>query len=146
MRTLAIDPGKRRFGIAISDGLGLTSRPLTTLDKKQSKNVILDIVGLVQAHEVGCIVLGLPLESDGAIGPSAKRSLHFKGKLEQALLEAECRIPVHSLDESYTTTEAYARLRSRGIHGEAAKKVVDEEAAAVLLEGYLRESGTQPES
>ena len=139
MRVMAIDPGKRRFGIALCDPLGLTVTPLTTLDKKRTKNVVADIVDLVKKEGVEAIVVGLPLEVDGTFGPAAKRSMHFRGKLEAALSEADCPTPIESLNEAFTTTEAYSRLRERGIVGEKAKAVVDEEAAAVILESYLRQ-------
>ena len=136
---MALDPGNRRFGVALCDPLGLTVRPYITLAKTRRANVVADLVALVIKESVEGIVLGLPLEVDGTYGPAAKRSTHFEGKLRAALEDAGCQVPIERINEAFTTTEAYSRLRERGIVGEKAKAVVDEEAAAVILESYLRQ-------
>lgn len=143
-RTLAVDPGKRRLGVALSDELGLTVRPLLTLDRKIDKDVVARLVDLVVKYQIGFVVVGLPVRPSGDRGPEAVAALALAESLRQSLLTRGLSIEVESVDESYTTTEAEVRLRERGLGPDERRKVIDQEAAAVLLEDYLRSLPSSP--
>lgn len=138
MRVMAVDPGARRFGVALSDGLGLTSRPLTTLDRERVRDIVGAVVDLIASEGAATVVIGVAVETDGGIGVAAQRALRFRDKLVSRLAERGLDVPVVTLDEAYSTSEAHSRLRERGLTPEQRKAVVDQEAAAVILEDYLR--------
>lgn len=142
MRILAIDHGGRRIGLAICDPLGITVRPLLTLDRRKV-DPLGAIAEVIQAEEVEALVLGIPVETSGVEGEAALRVRRFGDKLVARLAASGRDIPLEGFDESYTTTEAAARLRARGVSGEAQRGIIDQEAAAVLLEAYLRERGSR---
>ena len=141
MRILAVDPGGRRVGLAICDGLGLTVRPLMTIDRKKSRDFLGQIVGLVQKESVERVLVGVPVQAEGHLGPAAQRSLRIIDRLKERLEEAKLAMDVVGVDESFTSTEAHSRLRERGIPTAEHRTIIDQEAAAVLLEGYLRDQG-----
>src|SRR5437870_5438720 len=81
MRVLAIDLGSKNIGIAVSDALGLTVRPLETIRRSSDEKVIARLKSLVADLEVESIVVGLPLRMDGTIGDAAGSAMRFADKL-----------------------------------------------------------------
>ena len=136
---LAIDPGQRRIGLAITSDAGLGAMPLFTLHRTSERADLKAIARFVRQHRVGQIVVGLPLNMDGTAGPQAARAERFAALLR----EAHPGIPVHLLDERLTTHEAHARLDEfeRRMQGRTARvtrdEFIDQVAAAVLLESFL---------
>ncbi|MDO8577658.1 MAG: Holliday junction resolvase RuvX, partial [Dehalococcoidales bacterium] len=82
-RILALDIGDRRIGVATSDTLGILATPLTILDRKNDEQVFASIIGLVQKHDAGRIVAGLPRSLSSGIGQQAEKVLEFVEKLKQ---------------------------------------------------------------
>lgn len=144
MRVLSIDHGGRRIGLAVSDPLGLTVRPVATVDRRKDRDPVGTIVALVKELEATGVLLGIPIEPGGALGESAERVLKFKGRLLDRLRGEGVDVPLFEADEAYTTTEAHARLKARGVAPLDRKTVIDQEAAAVLLEGWLRDNPPPP--
>lgn len=142
-RTLAIDPGQRRIGIAITSEAGLGAMPLFTLHRTGERADLKAILRFVKQHRVEQVVVGLPLNMDGSVGPQAEKAQRFAAALEQALKVAELAVAVHLLDERLTTHEAHARLDEfeRRVAGRGARvtrdEFIDQVAAAVLLESFL---------
>lgn len=131
MRVLALDPGERRVGIAISDPTGTVARPLQTLARKSKEKDFAAIAALVAEHDVGLVVIGRPLSLDGAEGPQARRVARYGSALADRL-----PVPVVSWDERFTTTEAEEIIRqNRG--KKRGKNELDAIAAAVILQRYL---------
>ena len=140
MRTLGLDVGERRVGIAISDSTGTVARPLQALVRGSREEDFAAIVALVAEHDVGLVVVGQPLSLDGTEGPQARRVARYA-----RILSAHLSVPVVSWDERFTTVAAYEILR-RG-HGQSRKRKkmrqaraageVDAVAAAVILQSYL---------
>ena len=133
MRVLALDHGTARIGCAISDPSGTLATPLPTIEPPEPRSV----VDLVVKHEVGRVVVGLPLHLSGEEGSQAALTRTFCAELE-ALLD----VPVETYDERLTTRMAEASKR------EGASAAADSIAAAHLLEGYLassamRDDGTE---
>lgn len=134
MRSMAIDYGTRSIGVAVSDELGLTVRPLTTLRRQRRGNlsVIDRICALVNENEVGRLVVGLPLRADGTSGDAAERVRQFIAALQQRLA-----IPVIACNEYLSSHAADQLLREGGADFKERRRRSDEYAAAVILRDYL---------
>ena len=136
MRILALDPGERYVGIAISDPTGTLARPLHTLVRASRDEDFSAIAALVAEHDVGLVVVGRPLSLDGTEGPQARRVARYADALA-----AHLPVPVVSWDERYTTAVADEILRqSRGKKNRRRareKGRIDAIAAAVILQSYL---------
>jgi len=121
---LAIDPGEARIGLAISDPTGTIARPLEVVRHTSRAADVQTILERAARHGAGAIVVGIALDSEGEIGPQARRGV----RLAEALRE-QTKLPVESWDES-GSTEA-ARRGSRD------DPMLDARAAAVILQEYL---------
>ena len=134
MRVMALDFGTKAIGVALSDELQVTVRPLTTLRRHQLKfaEVLERIATLAAEHEVGTLVVGLPLNMDGTRGPAASRVESFVAQLRQYV-----RIPIVLLDERLTSFEAEQLLREMGVGERERRAKSDEYAALLILRDYL---------
>ena len=137
---MGVDLGERRIGIAVSDSLGVLAFPRTTVvrggDPAQDRQVI---VNVARESEVACVVVGLPVHLDGREGPGARAARNEAAALA-ALLGPE-GILVETFDERLTTVSAERALRTAGRKGHARRRVVDQAAAAVLLQAWLDTRG-----
>lgn len=131
-RILAIDHGSKRIGFALSDELGWTAQPLETFYRRNAEADIRHIQELVREHEVGRVLVGLPLRLDGESGPAAKVVEEFIRLLEPAL-----PVPVLTWDERMTTCAAEDLLIAADVGRRKRKGIVDRIAAAILLQSYL---------
>lgn len=131
MRVLALDPGERRVGIAISDPTGTVARPLQTLARKSKEEDFDAIASLVSEHDVGLVVVGQPLSLDGTEGPQARRVARYALALADHL-----PVPVVSWDERFTTATAEEILRQNR-KKKKSQGDLDAVAAAVILQSYL---------
>lgn len=132
MRTLGVDLGRVRIGLAVADDLLATARALTTITRTAEARDLAAIVAVARDYEVTRAVLGLPLNMDGSEGPAARLARAFAPRLEAAL-----GVPVELVDERLSSFEAESRLRERGLSSRDMRGKVDAEAAAVILEGWL---------
>ena len=132
MRVLAIDLGTRNIGIAVSDGLGLTVRPVETIRGLSDLRSIERLKFLVDELEAEQVVVGLPLRMDGTVGDAAVRALRFVERLKKLLA-----VPVVTQDERLTSYEAEQIMRERGLNRGARRERSDEVAAMIILEDYL---------
>jgi putative Holliday junction resolvase len=141
-RVLALDPGEKRTGVALSDELGILATPLGIL-RVPVRERVEAVAGIVREHGVVEIVVGFPKTLRGEIGPQARRVERFVEELRGAV-----DAPVRLWDEQYSTAEARDRLaalgkatadrrRSSGRRGRAEAPHVDALAAAVILQEYL---------
>jgi putative holliday junction resolvase len=131
---MALDFGSRAIGVALSDELQLVARPLTTLRRNLLKfaEVLERIATLVAEHEVGILVIGLPLNMDGTRGSAASRVESFVAELKRYV-----RIPLVLLDERLTSFEAEQLLREMGVGERERRTRSDEYAALLILRDYL---------
>ncbi len=136
MRVIAIDYGAKSIGVAISDELQLTVRPLTTIRraKKKYSQVIDLICSLAGENEVGALVVGMPLNMDGTRGEAAERVDRFVADLQNRL-----SIPVVTVDERLTSVEADRILREMGMNERERRSRSDEYAAVIILRDYLND-------
>jgi len=131
-RILALDYGTKRVGIALSDELRWTAQPLETFERRTLDRDIAHIVSLVATHEVGCVLLGFPLQLDGREGPAIQAMREFSTRLEQGL-----PVPLVLWDERMTTKAAEDLLIAADVSRKKRKGIVDRVAAAILLQSYL---------
>jgi putative Holliday junction resolvase len=136
VRTLGIDLGRSRIGLALADEVLRTAAPLSVVKRTREAADLAAIQAAVAEYEVTRIVLGLPLNMDGTEGASAKLARRFQATLEGAL-----GIAVELFDERLSTFEAAGRLRERGVTARGQKERIDAEAAAVILQGWLDRKG-----
>lgn len=135
VRTLGVDLGRVRIGLALADDVLRTARPLKTLVRRGEAEDLAAIAGIARDYEVSRAVLGLPLNMDGSEGPSARLVRAFQPRLAAAL-----DVPVELFDERLSSFEAEARLRDQGFSSKDRRGMVDQEAAAVILQGWLDRS------
>ena len=132
MKIMGIDYGDARTGVAISDLLCTLVGSATVVPSRNTEKAIADIVRLAQENQVGEIVVGLPKNMDGTVGPRAEKAAAFAETLRQA-----ADLPVTLWDERRTTIDAHNILFISGKNAKQRKKVVDAVAASLILEGYL---------
>jgi putative Holliday junction resolvase len=141
MRLMAIDYGERGVGVAISDELQLTARPLATIrrEKRGDAQVIERIRALVAENGVVTLVIGLPLNMDGTRGAAVERVERFISDLRQSV-----SIPIVTVDERLTSHEADRILREMGVGLRERRARSDEYAASVILQDYIDEQRRRP--
>lgn len=135
-RVLALDLGKKRIGLAISDGLGITAQGLATLARINKRTDLAVLARLIQERGVTQILMGNPLHMSGREGRQSEWAQEFARDLEK-----RTGVPVKMWDERLTTVEASRVLRSSGIGIEKRKAAVDQLSAVILLQSYLDFSG-----
>lgn len=134
-RILAIDPGGRRVGLALSDPLRIIASPFKTLLVSDTADSVEQIKQVIQQEQVTEVVVGIPLRPGMEKSEQAKRVETFI-----AALQANISQPVHSIDESYSSVEAEASLHQMGKKVGDDKGAVDRIAAAIILKQYLQET------
>jgi putative Holliday junction resolvase len=144
-RILALDLGKKRIGLAISDPLGLTAQGLPNLNRTNKRADLAALQQLVNEREVGMFLLGNPINMRGGEGRQSGWVREFA-----AALESHTGLPVKLWDERLTSVEAGRVLRSSGISIEKRAAAVDRLSAVILLQSYLDSlpiaAGASPES
>ncbi len=131
MKVLAVDPGEKRIGLAISDPTGTISRPLKVLTHEARRRMP-KIAEIAAEEAVGVIVIGLPLDANGEVGPQARKSI----RLAEAIREFT-QIPIHLWDESGTTQAAIGSRVALGTSRKKRKGHLDDLAASILLQDFL---------
>jgi putative Holliday junction resolvase len=139
-RILALDPGSRRIGLAVSDPTGTLAQPLDAVERRSGRDWAGVIVTLAEELEVAEIVVGLPRHMNGEEGESAAEARQMAETLRSRL-----NIPVELWDERLTTVAAQRMFRESGVKTPRARRHIDSVAAALILQGYLdrRAKGNQ---
>jgi putative pre-16S rRNA nuclease len=132
VRILAVDPGSKRVGLALSDPTGTIAQALTTVSAQPAETLASRVVELARAHDAGKIVVGLPLRMDGTSGPEAASARKLADELRTA-----SGLPVELVDERLTTVAAERALISTGERRAKRRITVDRVAAAMLLQSHL---------
>jgi putative Holliday junction resolvase len=135
MRSLGLDIGDRRIGVALSDPDGILASPFSVIECRDESLDIEAISDIITKQQVGQVVVGLPRSLDGSLGPQAEKVREFVGKLSEQL-----KVPLDYRDERLTTVMAQRLKRASG--GKKGRKKVsdDAQAAAIILQSYLDES------
>ncbi len=136
MRVMGLDIGTKRIGVAMSDERAVTSTPLKVLKKTAERELFGELRKLVEEYSVGTVVVGMPLNMDGSMGPKAKAVELFIERLGTAL-----QIPVKAWDERLSTVAVTKVLIEADVSRTKRKQVVDKLAATYILQGYLTGNG-----
>ncbi len=132
MRILALDPGSKRIGIAVSDELKMIATPLEFFPAEPFNEFLERLKQLVREKEVELLLIGMPRNMDGTYGPAALKAQEFA-----AAINAAITIPIKMWDERLTSAQAQRFLIEGGVRRDKRKEKVDKTAAAILLQSYL---------
>jgi putative holliday junction resolvase len=131
-RILALDFGKRRIGLALSDPFGVTAQPLPTYTRARVREDIAYLADLAREKEVSLFVFGDPKYMSGDLSKQSEAVREFAGRLEQYT-----KLPILFWDERLTSSQAHRVLDEYGLTRQERKGKVDQLAATMILEGYL---------
>lgn len=131
-RVLGVDHGEARIGLACSDPLQVLAAPLEVLHATGTEADADAVLAVAARQEAVAIVVGLPLDQHGQPGPQAEKTLAFA-----EMLRARTPLPVHTMDERFTSVIAQKALRAAGVKAKQQRGQVDKIAAAQLLQTWL---------
>ena len=129
----ALDLGRRRIGVAVTDAAAMGAHPIGVVERHSIKRDLEAIAAMLRDREVTTFVVGLPLNMDGSEGPAARAARLFAGRLAEAF-----NVGVEMFDERLTSFEAEERLKGMPIKKGARKPALDAIAATVILEGWMQ--------
>jgi putative Holliday junction resolvase len=132
VRILAVDPGSKRVGLALSDPTATIAQALATVPAEPEDTLASRLAEIARTHEARRIVVGLPLRLDGTRGPEAAAAKQLADAVRKA-----SGLPVELVDERMTTAAAERSLIAGGVRREKRRLVVDGVAATLLLQGHL---------
>lgn len=127
-----MDVGDKTIGVAVSDELGWTAQGLETIKRQSKEKDLARLKEWIAQYQVGAIVVGLPKNMNGTIGPRAEFCQAFA-----RFLEERTSLPVHMWDERLTTMAAERMLIAADVSRQKRKTVIDKMAATLILQGYL---------
>jgi putative holliday junction resolvase len=132
VRVLAVDPGSKRVGIAVSDPTGTIAQALPTVAAEPHDTLPLRLAAIAKEKEVARIVVGLPRRMDGTYGPEAKAARELAASLRDA-----SGLPVELIDERLTTAAAERAMISGGVKRAKRRQTIDGVAATLMLQLHL---------
>lgn len=135
MRVMAIDYGKSRVGIALSDPLGVIAQPLTSIKVKSQKELFRQILKIIQESDVGLIIIGNPLSHKGEATEMSDEISRFIKRLKKRI-----NTEIKLWDERFTSQYAMNILKAMKVKKQ--KGLVDQVAASIMLDEYLRSCST----
>ncbi len=133
MSVAALDLGRRRIGVAVTDAAAMGAHPIGVVERRSMKRDLEAIAAMLRDREVTTFVIGLPLNMDGTEGPAARVARLFADRLA-----AEFKVQVEMFDERLTSFEAEERLKGMPVRKGARKPAIDAIAATVILEGWMQ--------
>jgi putative Holliday junction resolvase len=131
-RVLALDLGRKRIGLALSDELGITAQGLQTLEREGRREDIEILRRLAVEKNVGLILIGDPLHMSGERSRQSDYTREFAKELEY-----KTGLPIRFWDERWSSREAERTLRGSGIAPDRRKPAIDRLSAVILLQSYL---------
>jgi putative holliday junction resolvase len=137
MRSLALDVGDRRIGVAVSDESGQIATPLTVIRRSAKVDDFARIAELMRAQGAGTLVVGHPLNYDGSVGPQAQRIERYADALVSALQGEGIDVPMVLWDEYGSTQRAQNTMIATGRKAKQRRARIDAVAAAFILQDYL---------
>lgn len=132
MRILAVDPGSKRVGLAVSDPTATIAQGIETVPAEPGESLARRLAEIARTHEVARIVVGLPLRLDGTNGPEAAAARRLADAIRK-----ESGLPVELVDERLTTAAADRALIEGGVKREQRRRGIDRVAATMLLQSHL---------
>ncbi len=131
-RIMGLDVGDKTIGVAVSDLMGLTAQGIKTIRREGIKKDLQEIENIIKEKDVEKIVLGLPKNMNGSLGPQGEKVIKFSEKLKEKIA-----IGIDFWDERLTTVAAERSLIEGDVSRKKRKKVIDMLAAVLILQGYL---------
>lgn len=135
MRIMGLDVGEKRIGVALSDLMGWTAQGFETLHRTNIKDDLQRLVTIIQENEVNKVVVGLPKNMNGTLGPQSEKVTEFAEKLRRKI-----NFELVYWDERLTTVSAERILIQANVSRKKRKTVIDKIAAIHILQGYLDNS------
>ena len=132
MRILAVDPGSKRIGLALSDPTETIAQALATVPAEPVESLPARIAAVARTHGAERLIVGLPLRLDGSHGPEAAAARRLADAVRR-----ESRLPVELVDERLTTAAAERALIAGGVKREQRRQGIDRVAATMLLQSHL---------
>ncbi len=132
MRLMGLDVGSKTLGVALSDPLQFTAQGLEVIRRKKPADDLQRLAEIIEQYQVKKIVVGLPKNMDGTLGPQAGAVQGFIASLRERFA-----LPVDTWDERLTTVAARKMLIQADVSRNRRKQVVDKMAAVIILQGYL---------
>lgn len=135
MRYLGLDVGSKTVGVAVSDQLGWTAQPITTLKIDEANQIFAfeQLEKIIQEYQIETAVIGLPKNMNNTIGERVEAVKNYG-----QLLENRFNIKIEYIDERLSTTQAQRMLtREANISRNKRKQVIDKMAATIILQSYL---------
>ncbi|SHH06916.1 Holliday junction resolvase RuvX [Tepidibacter thalassicus] len=131
-RIMGLDVGDKTIGVAVSDLIGLTAQGIKTIRRQSIKKDLEELEKIIKEKEVDKIIVGLPKNMNGTLGPQGEKVMKFSEKLKQ-----KTNLEIEFWDERLTTVAAQRSLIEADVSRKKRKKVVDMLAAVLILQGYL---------
>jgi len=132
-RILGLDIGDRRIGVALSDVTKTIANPLEVINIGHGTDIFASLKKIIELHEVSTVILGLPKNMDGTMGPQARKVTDFGETLKGLFPDKE----IDYFDERLSTRQALRTLIEADMSRARRKKVVDKVSAVIILQGYL---------
>jgi putative pre-16S rRNA nuclease len=132
VRILAVDPGSKRVGLAMSDPSETIAQALATVPAEPEESLAKRLAEIARSHEAKRLIVGLPLRLDGSSGPEAASARRLADAIRR-----ESGLPVELVDERLTTAAAERALIAGGVKREQRRQGIDRVAATILLQGHL---------
>lgn len=133
---MALDLGTKRVGVALSDELRMTTRPLPFIERRNWKDLLRCVAAIIETYDAGALVIGLPLNMDGSRGPAAAEAERIAANFRRSL-----DVPVFLQDERLTSIEAAAAIKAERKAGKEMAKRIDSESAAIILRDFMERPG-----
>jgi len=138
MRAISLDVGDKTIGVALSDPLGITANGLMTIERIGIRKDVDKVLALVREYNCDTIVVGLPLNLDGSDSVQTQKVRDFRRMLENKMMSTGVKnISVVFQDERFTTKMAEDVLIEADVSREKRKKVIDKQAAVIILQSWL---------
>ncbi len=134
MRALGLDVGQKTIGVAMTDALNIAAHPVEVIARNGIAEDLARLKTLIGENEVAFVVVGLPFEMSGKIGLRARRVQVFISALRAAISD---RIEIHEWDERFSTVAVERVLIDADLSRKRRKQVIDKQAAAYILQGWL---------
>ncbi|MBN1283628.1 MAG: Holliday junction resolvase RuvX [Proteobacteria bacterium] len=145
MRILCLDIGSKRIGLAASDPMGLIAQGIGVIERRGGGRDFDEIMRHARELEATLILVGLPLDEEGGIGPQAAKVEAFTARLKGAMEAAGLDTPVEMWDERFSTATAEQRLIEADVSRKRRREVIDKMAAVAILQDYLDSRGDRLE-
>ena len=139
MRILGLDVGDRTVGVAVSDPLGIIATGVTTIDRVGIRKDTGKVIDYIREYDCSTVVIGLPLNLDDTDSVQTEKVRAFRTMLENKLKSSGplSKVSIEWQDERYSTAEAEEVLIEANMSREDRKKIIDRQAAIVILQRYL---------